>query len=92
MSKTEGVVTIGPLDNNDVFYNPPQVFNRDLSMLIAKKYAEIKKKEHDTKSLFYQSQEFYSVVEKILQKGGTVSEFPGINIIEPLAASGLFFF
>eukprot|EP00388_Colpodella_angusta_P010623 GDKJ01027584.1.p1 GENE.GDKJ01027584.1~~GDKJ01027584.1.p1 ORF type:complete len:614 (-),score=149.62 GDKJ01027584.1:94-1935(-) len=77
MNRTEGLITIGPLDNNDVFYNPPQVFNRDLSMLIAKKYAEGKKNVHDQR------------MARIAEKGGSVTEFEGIDIIEPLAASGL---
>ena len=30
---TEGLATVLPIETNEVFYNPAQVFNRDLSIL-----------------------------------------------------------
>ena len=36
---TEGSATILPISNNTVFYNPAQVFNRDLSVLLLSVYA-----------------------------------------------------
>eukprot|EP01029_Cantina_marsupialis_P011852 TRINITY_DN26357_c0_g1_i1.p1 TRINITY_DN26357_c0_g1~~TRINITY_DN26357_c0_g1_i1.p1 ORF type:complete len:560 (+),score=168.05 TRINITY_DN26357_c0_g1_i1:40-1719(+) len=48
-SISEGTATILFSEENEVFYNPVQVFNRDLSINAIKLFSEIRKKENDVK-------------------------------------------
>ncbi|CBZ50795.1 hypothetical protein NCLIV_038700 [Neospora caninum Liverpool] len=80
----EGLVRIISSGNNDVFYNPVQVFNRDLSIMVIKAFA------------LQQCQEIQRRGEKTAartQKEGKEApaplRFEGLNVLEPLAATGL---
>jgi tRNA (guanine26-N2/guanine27-N2)-dimethyltransferase len=50
---TEGLATVLPIETNEVFYNPAQVFNRDLSILAISEFAsKHKKKEGEPVRVF----------------------------------------
>ncbi|AFZ79436.1 N2,N2-dimethylguanosine tRNA methyltransferase, putative [Theileria equi strain WA] len=48
----EGLVTVRGKDSNDktLFYNPPQVLNRDLSLIVLKTFIEQEKEQHDERN------------------------------------------
>ncbi|GIX63261.1 tRNA (guanine(26)-N(2))-dimethyltransferase, putative [Babesia caballi] len=74
---TEGLVTVSSrsLDGKPLFYNPPQVFNRDLSLVVLKTFVESEKRRAaDCRSP--------SGVSR-------VGDFVGVNVLEMLAATGI---
>ncbi|GFE54860.1 tRNA guanine(26)-N(2)-dimethyltransferase [Babesia ovis] len=74
---TEGLVTVSScsLDGKPLFYNPPQVFNRDLSLIVLKTFVESEKKRAASRR---------SSTEECL-----IGDFVGVNILEMLAATGI---
>lgn len=71
--------------NNEVFYNPVQEFNRDMSIASIKTWASIFRQE--TKTSWYKRVEKRIRTEKNLGAEETV--IPKFTILEALAASGL---
>ena len=85
---TEGKATIQSLANDDgtikeVFYNPAQVFNRDLSLLVLKAFADTRQAEIEQKRQKTLGRRAATAVEPVRP------QWQGLKIIEPLAASGL---
>ncbi|EDO06522.1 N2N2-dimethylguanosine tRNA methyltransferase family protein [Babesia bovis T2Bo] len=74
---TEGLVTVSSLsvDGQPLFYNPPQVFNRDLSLIVLKTFVEYEKDRAAT----------------LVSSNGNsvVKDFVGVNVLEMLAATGI---
>ncbi|KAH0481901.1 MAG: hypothetical protein KVP17_000417 [Porospora cf. gigantea B] len=88
MSVTEGKATIQSIENDDgtikeVFYNPAQVFNRDLSLLVLKSFADTRQAEIEQKHQKTLKKRTAAAVESV------TPQWQGLKIIEPLAASGL---
>lgn len=75
----------GKKDGNraEVFYNPAQVFNRDLSVLVLKVFAEIRSVE--------KQEEWQRKVAKCkaAEKPEPPSPSPGLRVLEALAATGI---
>ncbi|ORM41737.1 putative tRNA (guanine(26)-N(2))-dimethyltransferase [Babesia sp. Xinjiang] len=74
---TEGLVTVSScsIDGQPLFYNPPQVFNRDLSLVVLKTFVEYEKTRANT---------CRSVTGRSF-----VGDFVGVNVLEMLAATGI---
>lgn len=73
---SEGFVCINSRtpDGKPLFYNPPQVFNRDLSLIIIKTFVECEKER---------------ALQCCKADGEQrVGQFVGVNILEMLAATG----
>eukprot|EP00933_Yihiella_yeosuensis_P019108 TRINITY_DN15505_c3_g1_i1.p1 TRINITY_DN15505_c3_g1~~TRINITY_DN15505_c3_g1_i1.p1 ORF type:complete len:548 (+),score=111.25 TRINITY_DN15505_c3_g1_i1:89-1732(+) len=68
---------------NDVFYNPAQVFNRDLSILAISTFAKIRHQELEDKKQKRR--------DRAKEQGREVREGPppGLKILEALAATGI---
>ncbi|PHJ25977.1 trna (guanine -n)-dimethyltransferase [Cystoisospora suis] len=80
----EGKVCIYRTTDNDVFYNPVQIFNRDLSVLAIKAFALRQKEEIKRRGR--------RTAERAQQEGKQpppLLEFSGLTVLEPLAATGL---
>ena len=73
-SITEGLATVLPIETNEVFYNPAQVFNRDLSILAISVFAR-------------ESMEGGLLAPK--KRSLPSTETPVTRVLEGLAASGL---
>ncbi|KAH7828199.1 putative N2,N2-dimethylguanosine tRNA methyltransferase [Monocercomonoides exilis] len=94
----------------DVFYNPVQCFNRDMSMLAAmiaaedmKEEYEIKQKKRSSSKLrrnqdeeqnytnkdMLQKENEAKLRPKICEEDGKTENFPGLKVLDALAASGL---
>jgi len=72
--------------NEAVFYNKVQVFNRDTSIQVIRLFAETRRKEHE--ALIAKKK------ENRVKKGESTADldekvFPGIHILDALAATGL---
>jgi len=89
----EGSAKILPLINEtgkqDAFYNPAQVFNRDFSILVLNVFSELKKHEEDERKANRDAK-----IKAIKEKDPDatpfeIPEYPGLTILEALAASGL---
>ncbi|KAK8803845.1 hypothetical protein WA158_001539 [Blastocystis sp. Blastoise] len=89
---TEGKATIIFPENNDVFYNPVQVLNRDLSILSINMFGELLKKEADelkaAKPQRYENLK-KKQVEYFTEKNDPIMAEDGMYILEALSASGL---
>ena len=75
---TEGQATILLPTGNDVFYNPVQEFNRDLSIAVIKAWDHQRQEERKAKA---------AAKNKPVEVGATFTK--PIRILEALAASGL---
>lgn len=77
---------------NTVFYNNVQVFNRDLSVAIIKKFNQIRQEELKTKRNNHQTKkhvEDQSKSSSIDVPNNNGTDKPLINILEALSATGL---
>ncbi|CDJ56180.1 N2,N2-dimethylguanosine tRNA methyltransferase, putative [Eimeria maxima] len=80
----EGQVYVHPNKEEEVFYNPAQVFNRDLSILVIKAFAAKQKQ--------LAKQRFAATAARCKAEGKEEPqplEFVGFNVLEALAATGL---
>jgi tRNA (guanine26-N2/guanine27-N2)-dimethyltransferase len=71
----EGLAEVLPIETNEVFYNPVQVFNRDLSILVVSVFA--RESRSNSGSLY---------VKKKKRESGSDEK---MSVFEGLAASGL---
>ncbi|CDR94146.1 N(2),N(2)-dimethylguanosine tRNA methyltransferase, putative [Babesia bigemina] len=74
---SEGLVQVSSrsLDGKPLFYNPPQVFNRDISLIVLKTFVESEKERaKECRSSTGESR---------------VGAFVGVNVLEMLAATGI---
>ncbi|KAL0083090.1 N2,N2-dimethylguanosine tRNA methyltransferase [Phycomyces blakesleeanus] len=87
---TEGKATILFPKSNEVFYNPVQEFNRDMSIAAIRTWSEIfmeeKKQRIEKKLAKAKTEEEKQIIEKKL---ADYIDTKGFNILEALAASGL---
>lgn len=78
-------IRVDVVDSNNVFYNPAQVFNRDLSIVAIRAFAEVLNEEYAAKRLARAS--------KSVSAEGKKADFQQdpakLRILEPLAATGL---
>lgn len=67
----------------EVFYNPAQVFNRDLTVLVLSVFAKLRNREHEEKKLKRE--------QRAKETGQPFQERakPGLKILEALAATGI---
>lgn len=80
----EGLVTVRAPKGDAVFFNPAQVFNRDLSVLVLKAFATRQKQLLRERSA--------ATAGRCKAEGRTEPpplDFVGFNVLEPLAATGL---
>ncbi|KAA6373643.1 MAG: putative n -dimethylguanosine trna methyltransferase [Streblomastix strix] len=88
------------LVGKDVFYNPVQCFNRDISILVAKTFAEVRRTEFEQKQQkkIFSSQHVATSVEtdgrplkaKRMESQSTEEKkFAGLACLDALSASGL---
>ncbi|OEH77484.1 hypothetical protein cyc_02959 [Cyclospora cayetanensis] len=80
----EGLVKVEAPQEDAIFFNPAQVFNRDLSVLALKAFAEKQKELLQQRSA--------ATMARCKAEGRMLPqalEFGGFNIVEPLAATGL---
>ncbi|PFH36858.1 putative tRNA (guanine(26)-N(2))-dimethyltransferase [Besnoitia besnoiti] len=80
----EGLVRIMSTGDNEVFYNPVQVFNRDLSIMVIKVFALQQRQEIQRRG--------EKTAARAQQEGKAAPaplKFEGLNVLEPLAATGL---
>ncbi|KAF8822808.1 putative tRna (guanine(26)-N(2))-dimethyltransferase [Cardiosporidium cionae] len=82
--RREGLVIFDTSNDEGAFYNPAQVFNRDLSIVAIKAFGKLAERQMQQKIL--------EAKARADQEGRTPPaplKFVGMNILEPLAASGL---
>jgi len=98
---TEGKAHVVGMAGNVVFYNPPQVMNRDLSVIAIQEFQKILEEERlekDTKKAENAELRFQNALEKAQKEGRDPPEkFPpasptagkGLRVLDALSASGL---
>ncbi|KAK1443679.1 hypothetical protein BgAZ_205550 [Babesia gibsoni] len=76
-SVSEGLVSVvnQTLEGLPLFYNPPQVFNRDLSVVVLKTFVE------------WEQRRAQNIASE--RDNSPVKEFVGVNVLEMLAATGI---
>ncbi|KYK64899.1 putative tRNA (guanine(26)-N(2))-dimethyltransferase [Toxoplasma gondii TgCatPRC2] len=80
----EGLVRIMSSGNNEVFYNPVQVFNRDLSIMVIKAFAHQQRQE-----IKRRGEKTAARTKEEGKEAPAPLQFEGLNVLEPLAATGL---
>lgn len=97
---TEGKATILFPDTNEVFYNPIQEFNRDISIAAIRTWDEIYQEERSARLAEKKSRREANVAKRTAEgleplperefpEGSDPSATRGITILEALSASGL---
>ncbi|KAF8822965.1 putative tRna (guanine(26)-N(2))-dimethyltransferase, partial [Cardiosporidium cionae] len=82
--RREGLVIFDTSNDEGAFYNPAQVFNRDLSIVAIKAFGKLAERQMQQKIL-----EAKARAEQEGHAPPAPLQFVGLNILEPLAASGL---
>jgi tRNA (guanine26-N2/guanine27-N2)-dimethyltransferase len=86
---TEGEATMQYSKSEAVFYNKVQVFNRDMSCHVIRLFAEIREKEYIAKVAEKKARRQAAGMETESPEFMWNKEYPGIHILDALAATGL---